>query len=448
MEPSTQIKSENTKEIQIQEEKEIELKRRKKNNIRLYTPYKIVSWDLLFYYAIIYLFLVMEKGISPAEAMLFDAFYILFKFAMQIPCTLLIGKIGKRKSLLVANFTLAVHILIIILAPNFNVLLISQVLCAFSYVIKATCETDMLYDALEKGERRGSIFAKIDGRANSLYYYLDAITAIASGFLFTVNAYIPMIACFICLMIAFFLSTKFEEVEEKRKQVTILAEFKNLKIAFRNILKSKRLKNLLLFNGIFVALLRILQTLRNTSLTQIGMPEQYFGLIFAVLGIISGVAAKNQERIHKKYRNKTLAFLSMPTAISCLVIGLTLWIGAPNYMNIPILFALFAIQYIMKGPYYGLIKRYFNNFTNSEKRVKIATVNNLLENLIAGIILFVTSAILDKVPVAYTLVLVGCVFIIAVVLLLDHMRTKVGLKPEEYRKKRITINYEKNHKMV
>ena len=433
MKQMTKIESEDTKENQLQMEQEIELKRRNKKNIQLYTPYKIVSWDLLFYYAIIYLFLVMEKGISPAEAMQFDAFYILFKFAMQIPCTLLIEKIGKRKSLIIANFTLAIHILVIIFAPNFGVLLISQVLCAFSYVIKATCETDMLYDALEKGEKRGSVFAKIDGRANSYYYYLDALTAIASGFLFTINSYIPMVLCFILLMLSFFLSTKFEDIEEKRKRITVIEEFKNLKFAFRNIWKSKRLKNLLVFNGLFIALIRILQTLRNTALTEIGLPEQYFGVIFAALGIISGIAAKNQERIHKKYRNKTLAFLSVPTAVSCLAVGLALLLGMPNNITLPILLLLFAIQYIMKGPYYGLIKRYFNNFTNSEKRVKIATVNNLLENLIAAIILFITSAILEKIPVAYTLMLAGCIFIIAVVLLLDHMRSRVGLKPEEYR---------------
>ena len=203
----------------------------------------MVAWDLLFYYAIIYLFLTIEKKITPAEVMQFDAFYILFKFCMQIPCTILIDRIGKRKSLIIANFTLAIHILVIIFAPNFEMLLVSQILCAFSYIIKATCETDMLYEALEKGEKRGGIFAKIDGKTSSYYYYLDAITAVAAGFLFTVNAYIPMFLCFIVLMISFFISIKFEEVEERKKKITKKEEFKNLKIASRNNLRSKPIRN-------------------------------------------------------------------------------------------------------------------------------------------------------------------------------------------------------------
>ena len=91
----------------------------------------------------------------------------------------------------------------------------------------------------------------------------------------------------------------------------------------------------------------------------------------------------------------------------------------------------------MKGPYYVLIKRYLNNFTNSEKRVKIATVNNLVENIIASLLVFGASFILDILPINYTLIIIGCILVIAVLILLDHMRTTVGLKMEQYGKKEI-----------
>ena len=97
---------------------------------------------------------------------------------MQIPCTMLIGKIGKRNSLVIANFVLAMHLLVIIFSQSFIDLLLSQVFCAFAFVTKATCESDMLYDALEHNEKRGGIFSKLDGRAMSIYYYLDAVSAV------------------------------------------------------------------------------------------------------------------------------------------------------------------------------------------------------------------------------------------------------------------------------
>lgn len=418
--------------IEIEQNKELQIKKEK--NIRIYPIYRVFAWDLLFYYAIIYLFLTIEKGLNAAQVLQFDAFYILFKFIVQIPCTILIQKIGKRKSLVIANFILMLHILVIILAPNFEVLLISQVMCAFSYIIKSICESDMLYDSIERGEKRGIIFAKIDGKANSRYYYIEAISAMLSGFLFVVNPYLPMILCFIILLIAFLMSIKFEEIHEKPQKTYIKDEFKNIKVSLRNILKSKRLKSLLIFNATFIALIKILQNLRNTILVDIGMPEQYFGIIFAIMGIISGIAARAQGIIHKKYKNRTLAFLSIPTAISCLLLGIVLVCNIKSNIIVPIVIVLFAIQYIMKGPYSVLIKQYFNNFTTSQTRVKISTINNLCESLIASIMVFLASYILEFIQIQYTLIIIGCIFIISIVLLLDYMRDTVGLKMEEYEK--------------
>lgn len=356
---------------------------------------------------------------------------------MQIPCTLLIQKVGKRKSIILANLVVAIHILIIMFAINFEMLILSQLLCAFGFIIKITCESDMLYDSLEHGEKRGVTFAKIDGKANSKYYYIDAVSSILSGFLFVVNPYIPMALCFIILLSTFLLSTKFEEIHNEKAKMNITDEIKNIKYGFRNILKSKRLKSLLMFNAIFIALIKILANMRNTVLVEIGMPEQYFGIIFAILGVVSGIAVRNQGKIHKKYRNKTLTFLSIPTAVSCLMMGVILLCNFSSPVTITLILILFVIQYIMKGPYSVLMKQYFNNFTNSEKRIKIATVNNLCESAIASCLIFATSYILEFIDVRYTLVIVGCIAIIALVLLLDYMRKTVGLKAEEYSKKEI-----------
>ena len=91
----------------------------------------------------------------------------------------------------------------------------------------------------------------------------------------------------------------------------------------------------------------------------------------------------------------------------------------------------------MKGPYNVLIKQYFNNFTNSEKRIKIATANNLFENAVASILIFGASFILQYVTVQTTTIVIGCAATALTVVLLDYMRDRVGLKPDEYSKKEI-----------
>lgn len=427
------------KEAVIQKDSELseELERKKKNNIKLYPIYRMFSWDLLFYYAIIYLFLTIEKKITPSQVLQFDAFYIFFRFLLQIPCTLIVQKMGKRDSLILANAIAVIHILFIIFASSFSMLIFSQFLCAFAFNIRGICETDMLYDSLESNEKRGGLFAKIDGKATSRYHYIDAISAIISGFLFVVNPYIPMTLVLITLFITFVLSIRFEDIHPKKGKMQVKQEVRTIRLGFRNIFKSSRLRNLLIFNSLFVALLKSLQNIRNTVLIDIAMPKQYFGIIFAIMGIITGIAARNQGKIHKKFRNRTLTFLSIPVAFSCLIIGFVLFRDFTYEVKVSIIVLMFAIQYAMKGPYYTLIKRYFNNFTTSEKRIKISTANNLCENAIASVILFVVSQLLEYVGIKYTITIIGCIAIITFVLLLDHMRKVVGLKPEEYASKEI-----------
>ena len=412
----------------------------KKNNVNIYKYYRVFSWDLLFYYAIIYLFLITQKDLSPAQILQFDAYYMLFKCIVQIPCTLLIQKIGKRNSLVLANLIGVIHVLLIIFATSYTTLIISQLLCAITFIIRGTCETDMLYDSLEHNEERGHKFAKIDGKANARYYFVDAISAIISGFLFVVNPYIPLILCTITFLLTFLLSLKFKEIHTEKKKMHIREEIKILKDGLGNIFHSRRLMCLVVFNAVIVGLFKIIQNIRNTALLEVGLPEQYFGIIFAILAIITGIFARLQGRIHKRHGNKTLAYIAIPTALSCFAIGLVLLLKLPQNISILLIVAFLIRTNSSKGPYFILIKRYLNNFTNSEKRVRIATINNIFENAIAAILIFGASLIMNNIDVTYTTILIGAIFLVVIILLLDYMRPRVGLKPEEYSNREILKN--------
>ena len=50
------------------------IRRKKRKNVRIFPIYKTVSWDLLFYFPIIFLFLTQVKGLTPAEVLFADAF--------------------------------------------------------------------------------------------------------------------------------------------------------------------------------------------------------------------------------------------------------------------------------------------------------------------------------------------------------------------------------------
>lgn len=412
---------------------------KEEQNMRIYPIYKMLSWDLLFFYSINFIFLIQVKGISASDVLFAEACYPIFKIILLVPLTALINKIGKRNSLILANSINALSVLSYIVAKDLNFVILGQLLSAITFNIKGIVETNLLYDSLPKDGKRGHTFSKIDGKGMSWYYYADAISSVASGFLYVINGYIPLILSLICCLLSVALSFKFNDIK-KADQVEITSTkqyISDLKNSLKYMLQSDRLKYLFIFGATFSALLSVLISLRSGTLEQIGVPEQYFGIIFAILGITSGITAKNQNKIHNKFTNKTLAVISIPTAVSCILIGFCVSGNFNMQITLTMLIPLFLVQFLAKGAFYTLIKRYLNNFTTSSLRNKITSAYNLAESISRAIVSLIASWLLQKTTTSGTVFVLGCIVTIAIVLLIDKMRDKVGLKPEEYPKKDI-----------
>ena len=136
--------------------------------------------------------------------------------------------------------------------------------------------------------------------------------------------------------------------------------------------------------------------------------------------------------MHKKFRNKTLASLALPLVFSCIILGVVCQVSSNFVLNVSIVLIMFLIQYIVRGPFYPLIKQYLNNFTTVSLRNKISSSFNLLENILRFAITFIASALLRITTTANTFTVLGCLLAVVVILMLDNMKTKVGLRPDQY----------------
>ena len=409
----------------------------KKINARLYPTYKMLSWDLLFYYSIIFLYLVQAKNFSASQVMLGEAFFTASCFVLQIPIGLLVDKIGKKRSLVIANICMCLFSFILLIIQNFNQLLIGYFIDAIGYVLKTVCETNILYDSLPIGKKRGNLYSEIDGIGASRYYVVDAITSLIAGYAFVLNPYLPIIFCFIANIISTILATRFRSIKLQNEQVEVKEGvreyFRQLGEAIRFTKKSKRIFCLLLYFGLVSGLIYNLTTFRSSVLEGISIPEHYFGIIFAISQMVAAICAKAQIFIHKRFRNKTLAVLGIPLTISCIIIGFLAMIGTSTTFKV-IIVLLFVFQGAIKGAYNVLIYRYLNNFTNRKIRTKLATIRNMFYNISSIFISLFGAMLLNYTDSANTIIIVGCMMTILIILLLDYMRGKVGLKPEQYKK--------------
>lgn len=405
----------------------------KKNNIniKVFPFYKMISWDLLFFYAIIFLYLVQVKNLSAPQVLLSEALYNVAIMFFIIPSGKIVDKIGKKNSVIIANACVSISVVIIILMTNFYHLIIAYTVMAFGYSIKAIAENIILYDSIPSGTKRGKIFSIIDGKASSYYYYIDALSSIITGFLYVMNPYIPIVLCLVMCIISTIISCKFQHTNTIHKTKTENNEKVTLKQAFQYVKSSKRILYLILFYAIFSGLLYNISSLRSSLFEDLNLNAQYFGIIYAILQIISGTTARFQNKIHNKFKNETLAVLGIPLTISCIFIGLLGSIQSDNFI-FSLIIILFIVQNILKGPYRSLIVRYMNNFTNKAVRPKLATIESLVYYAVTVIFSLTCSGLLKITSTANTFVAIGVIASFGIGILLYFMKGRVGLQPEQY----------------
>ena len=408
----------------------------RKTNMRIFPTYKRLAWDYLFFYTIDFLFLTQIKGISAADVMLKGTFYAFFSIALQIPANIIVEFLGRKNSVILGNILSCLYMVMIMMSGSLFDLIIAEFFSAISFSIKNVAEPSLLNESIPPSRYKSQIYSKISAKGASGFYFFDAVSRIIAGVLFTVNAYLPIMLSLLVLIIVTILSIVFiEPVKKKKKGNAVLmykVEMKNVKEGFAFVLKSERLKALILCAALIYTLLQISSTYNVSLEENIGLSSVIIGIIAAIGGIISSVASKYQDKFHNKFKNKSLITIAMLLSVSVILAGVV-GIGAKQSM-ILLLFVILSIfiYNFCLGMFHTIIDKYLRNFSNEKIDTKIFAAYNLFRNVFRMLGTLLASFLLDKMTTTYCMIIIGVLFTIIYFLLGKYMKTRVGLKPEEY----------------
>lgn len=420
---------------EIKETKE-EKQRMRKINMKSFPIYKALSWDLLFYYTINFLFLTQIKNISASDVVLTDSFYALFVMILQIPINIIIAFLGKKKSLVIGNFSLVVYMLIIIFSRNIYDLILANFISAIGFGLKETVASALLKESIPPSKYKNQIFSKLNSKGSTWYYILEMSSKIIAGYLFVINGYLPMICSLIVLIIATIISMGFIEPSKKTKvnfkKTMEVNEIEDIKSGFKFVLKSERLKALILSAAFICTLLTILENYEVSLLEDIKLSAVVIGYAGAINSLVNAIASKKENEFNKMFKNKSLTILSLILSISAIITGIC---GiTENLIGTIIILGAYMIFGFINGMYYTIIDRYLMNFANKDIDTQITAVYNLIRNSVRMLFGFLASFILGITTSANALIIVGTIFTIIYILIHIYMKTRLGLKPEQYSK--------------
>ena len=419
----------------------------RKGNMKLYPIYKMISLDWLFFYGIEVLFLMQIKHFTASKIVLASSFYAFFSIIVQVPATMLIEQIGKRRGMIIGNLFTFLAMLCILICNQYYLYIVAKLLSAIGYGIKGISESNFLTETLPQTERKSEIFSKIDGGGYSKFCYMGALSVFISGFLYDRNPYIPIIICLLFNAFSIIISMNFIEIGEqevkKYDQKSLKRNIQDLKMGFGFIFQSSRLKALLLMLGFIWGMIILISSYQETQLKEMNIPSYYIGVILAATQLLVGIFATKANDFHRQHRNKTLTWISLGLAISAVILGGCMLLPISFSLQLGIVLITFIVRSYGKGIYQVIKKRYLGNFTNAQILPKIYAANSIISNMGRMLISFIGSILLRYMSLAQATLCSGIGFMMITLLLAKYMKTKLGLPPDTYLKKDIEYHCER-----
>lgn len=349
------------------------MKHELKKNIRTYILYTLFS-NLIIIAPIIMIF-YFAKGLSFTEILLLNSVSCIAVFIFEVPTGTLADKVGRKISVTIGTILWVVALVILILANNFFIFAIGEVVFSLGTAFKSGADVALLYDSLKEVGAEDQ-FQRIEGRAKSFSYYGQALGSIIASILYKLNMYLPMILSCVFVGIAAIISLRFIEppIEDKKGKYGE-GYFRQIYNSAKYAWNHRKIKAVMFYGVVFFVFYRAGYFFFQPYMKGVNIDVKFFGAIFAIFNIVAALASKNAHRIMRITKGKTMTLLSSTIIVSFVILGVTkVWIG----------FLAITLQQIARGLYHPIISKYMNKHIPSNKRATILSLYSLTANLVVA----------------------------------------------------------------
>lgn len=296
----------------------------KKFNKNFYILFNGLGADILFYVAVNILFLTTIKGLSASNITLLSTISSLVCIFLFFPIRFLINKIKRQYSVIIKGFFILVSIILFTFGKSLWVFIIADLVYEIGFIFGQVSYIIFKNNLDVIGE--GDKYLKYKGYSNLIYAIVTCIIALVSGYLFSINSYLPMYLAIFTTAIQFIMSFFYKELPSSDN----ITETKTIKkFSFKLIFSSFMI--LIFFGLMFV--LKNIHIVQKYSRLSLQYKMQNFNLDLSKISIILGYIIIGSRiirilgsyflpKLYYSFKNKKIYILFLPVLllISCIFI--------------------------------------------------------------------------------------------------------------------------------
>jgi len=365
-------------------------------------------WKIYFYKFISEFYLIApilipyykSNSLSSTQIFTIQAAYALSILILEVPSGYLADVIGRKKTLIIGAISMPVGLAVYVLTSSFSTFIVAEFILAVGNSMRSGCDSAFLYDtAIElKAE---SEYKKYEGRSA---FYTRVGTALASvlgglAALLSLNLpfYINIGASMLMLPLALAL------VEPKRDSLKSKNPFKDILRTVRFSFFNPRLRLLMLFSALILSTGIIGLWSYFLYYESLGISVGYFGILFAVFQLASGVGARNFHSLENIFGTKKSLLGVMLIGCVFLIIGKT---------QSPLMIPLIFLNAFLWGFTYPLFLDQMNRLIRSETRATVLSIANMTGSLAYIILAPIFGKLVDRFSLPSSYIIMGIFFLI------------------------------------
>ncbi len=380
----------------------------KNNRILLYF-YELFSTFVL-YYAVDTLF-YLERGISSSEYILFVVVTFVIQLLFELPSGVLADKYGKKKILIFSQIFFLIATIIFIYSCNFLMFILGTIVMALQKCFSTGIVNSLLYESLDnKLNFNKCLFIKnvMSYGAYMLAMPLGGFIAEKFGIVYTY--YFSLIPAIISISLLFFIKSS----KDQNNRLSI-SKWQIIKNGFSEINKNKLLKNIILINGMLLAVIKLVEESHPDYSINIGISEFGIGiytaliLLFCIMGNFIGT------KINSNYVKTFILMNPIIVGIFIIILG---------FLNNKYGILFLLLYYLFSESFDIIIVSIIHHNISSKSRVTIESITSIIQCLIGIILGFCTSIFLEFFKINVVYIILGIILIIYCLIINIHYAYK------------------------
>lgn len=290
----------------------------------------------------------------------------LVSLLFQIPTGTFSDLVNRKWALIISSLIVIPLIPVIIISNSFWVVLAAMGISGIGAAFASGADIALLYDTA-KALGRQEEFKKING----VYKWYGAISGAIGGIMGGLLAHINMsyawwayfFVSIIVLMVQITLSTPPKETLKK------ISHIQHYKKSFGIACKGE-VAYFVIFSAITWLFFSLAFWLWQPYMKQISIPILFFGIIYAVINLVSGFVSKQSHKIERR--------IGIFTSLMLIPLVLALALILQSLMLAVIGVAFLLIHAVISGYQGPVLEDYLNSRIPSENRATVISIKNML----------------------------------------------------------------------